>query len=269
MPVYAHSVEGRPESEWERLDTHLHNVAERARAFGAPLGLGDLAYAAGLLHDLGKTSREFQARLRGDPTRVDHATAGAKTARHDWPARPVGKMVAYAIAGHHAGLPDWADLAARCARDDLPVHDPAFVPRPAQSPKLPFHPDKQGLSRSLLIRIVFSCLVDADFLETERFLDPETPARRGRRPSPADLIPRLEAKLNDLGARAEPSPLDADRRAVQNACRDAAACPPGLFKLTVPTGGGKTLASLLFALHHAQAHGLRRVIVAIPGRQSG
>lgn len=262
MPPYAHSLEDRPESEWEPLADHLMHVADLAAGKGSICGIREWARLAGLLHDLGKSSDAFQARLRGDVSRVDHSTAGAVEAERRWGAP--GRILAYAIAGHHAGLPDSAELHERRSKRDLPAYDTDFLSLPEAPPPFPFDPADQDLGLSLFIRMIFSCLVDADYLATERYYEPETGARRGRAVTLDTLTGRLEAYLTGLPAHANESRLNGDRRAIQDACRAAATRRPGLFSLTVPTGGGKTLASLLFALHHAKAHGLRRVIYAIP-----
>ena len=261
-PFYAHTLPDRPETAWEPLEDHLHAVADAAAERGCALGLDPWAYLAGSLHDLGKTSEAFQRRLRGGP-KVDHATAGAVEATRRWGT--LGRVLSYAVAGHHAGLPDSGELQERLAKaDTLPSWCPDFIALPEKLPPLNRYPADQQIAPSLLIRMIFSCLVDADFVATEGFMNPDASARRGRNMDINPLIERLEAYLARLGARASDSPLNADRRAIQDACRAAGAQPQGIFSLTVPTGGGKTLASLLFALHHARTHGLRRVIVAIP-----
>lgn len=265
MPIYAHSVEGCPESGWEPLDAHLHAVATRAADLAAPLGLGEWARLSGLLHDLGKSGAAFQARLhaQGAGERVDHSTAGAREAVRRW--GPMGWLLAYPVAGHHAGLPDSAEVGTRCQRKTLPNYDPTVVDLPDALPALAMTPGDPDVAPSLVIRMLFSCLVDADRRATEAFYDPDTAFRRGGRPDLASLAARLDAHLADMTGRPDADrPINRQRRAIQDACRDAAVREPGLFSLTVPTGGGKTLASLLFALQHAQAHGLRRVIYAIP-----
>lgn len=268
---YAHSREddqGRlPEDAWELLADHLMAVGHRAGRFAAVFGAEALGRLAGLLHDLGKADPAFQARLRGGP-RVDHSTAGAKyVAAH---FGPLGSLLAYVIAGHHTGLADWngsGGLKDRLADPGRGGFDSAAVP------KLPNLPEELPISRrlrgtqqrfalSFLTRMLFSALVDADFLETERFYDPaRAQARRGW-----PVLGTLSARLDAYLARFPDStdPVMAARAAVLGWCRDAALRPPGFFRLTVPTGGGKTLSSLAFALAHCQAHGLGRVVYAIP-----
>ncbi|WP_312915824.1 CRISPR-associated helicase/endonuclease Cas3 [Candidatus Competibacter phosphatis] len=117
---------------------------------------------------------------------------------------------------------------------------------------------------ALWIRLLFSCLVDADFLDTEQFMSPEKAGLRGQYPALAELEPRFEAYMTALTARADDTPVNQMRALVLDRCRNAAEQMPGLFSLTVPTGGGKTLASLAFALHHARRHGKRRILYVIP-----
>jgi CRISPR-associated endonuclease/helicase Cas3 len=113
--------------------------------------------------------------------------------------------------------------------------------------------------------MLFSCLVDADFVATEAFMRPEQARERsGARPAPAELLPHLEAHLACLSGYAAETAVNRARAGVLLQCREKAELSPGLFSLTVPTGGGKTLSSLAFALRHAACHDLRRVIYAIP-----
>lgn len=260
--LYAHSLDDAPEEDWETLDEHLQAVAAKARSNGAAFGFQDWAELAGLLHDLGKSSPAFQKRLRGGE-RVNHSTAGALEACKRWPR--AGRLLAYAIAGHHGGLPDSGRLDERL-KEAIPPYDPGFVTLPESAPPLPAlrKVTRGGFTHSFFVRMLFSCLVDADFVETERWYDGEKTARRGRDIPLSTLAERLERHLAELTAGAKASPVNDARAAVQRACREAAALPPGLFSLTVPTGGGKTLASLLFALNHAHRHGQRRIIYAIP-----
>lgn len=262
MAYFAHSLEGVDETEWEALCDHLERVAAYAAARGDALGLAGWASLAGQLHDIGKSSADFQARLRGSPTAADHSTAGAQLAVRRW--GPLGRVLAYAIAGHHSGLADTGELAGRLAKTDVPAYDPDIVDLPDAAPPIPFSAPGSMLAGSLFVRMVFACLVDADFVATETFYDPAKSAARGRTIPLDDLIARLERALADKAAGAKHTPINRERRAIQDACRRAADAPTGVASLTVPTGGGKTLASLLFALHHARAHGLRRVIYVIP-----
>lgn len=258
----------------QSLRCHLLGVAKRAEDFAASFGAGQWGKVCGLLHDIGKASDTFQKRVRGDLNlRVDHSTAGARHAAEQWSA--AGTLLAYCIAGHHSGLPDGTSTDSSCLRSRL---DPGsrviashegwrtclqghwpFAP-PTAPPIVP-RPNKVGFQLSLFIRMLFSCLVDADRLDAEAVGHPEGAARRGGYPG----LDSLSARLDDhLGGFVADTAVKMIRAEVLAACRQAAARVPGLFSLTVPTGGGKTLSSLSFAFRHALRHGLNRVVYVIP-----
>lgn len=280
VDFFAHSLPGRPHGEWEPLESHLHDVARLAADFAAAFDAAEWGRLAGLWHDLGKYRPEFQRRIRGSREQVEHAGVGAVLA-HQRNLTPL----AFAIAGHHAGLANLATQGGgplplkdrldcnRAALDEilpsvppeLLVDDarpalPSWASVPPDSPE----PRKQSVRRSLEFwtRMVFSALVDADFLATERFCSPLRNAQRqSAAPDLAPLLERLEGRLQQFTANSD---VNRVRRMVLDTCVAAAGLRPGLFSLTVPTGGGKTLSSMAFALRHAIQHGLRRVIVAIP-----
>lgn len=277
---FAHSSGTPDRATWHPLSAHLGETGRRAAAFLERVGAGDMARVAGLLHDLGKYSRSFQERLHGDPRRVDHSTAGAKIAVERY-GPLVGRMLAFCVAGHHAGLANGVGgeritslrdrLTSAFGRDIPPLDEiwraeidlPTKLAPPAIRPR---NRDGIGFSAAFLTRMLFSALVDADFLDTEAYfagLEGARPAR-GRHPGLGELKRRLDAWLADLAASAPPGAVNELRRRVLAHARERAACAPGLFSLTVPTGGGKTLASLAFALEHAQKHGQERVIYVIP-----
>ncbi len=273
-PFFAHSTSRKDRSDWQPLAAHLRNVgrmaAERAENFQAP----DLAEVAGLLHDLGKYTTDFQRRIAGEAVRVDHATRGAMLAVERYP--PLGHLLAYAIAGHHAGLANGTEAGDRTTlRDrlrgvDLPPLLDAWrqeidLPAHLLAPPLKRHsPERRMFQLAFLVRMLFSCLVDADYLDTEAFYDGIEGCSSSRGvalPSLADLRVKLEHHL----ATFQPdTPVNRIRANILRHVRDQAGLAPGLFSLTVPTGGGKTLVTLAFALDHALAHGLRRVIYVIP-----
>ncbi len=279
MTDYAHSLAGRPQDSWERLGEHLHAVGARAAGFASAFGWRAAGEVAGLLHDIGKTSAQFQAYIRATPAAAgtehirggDHSTAGARAAVERYEL--FGRLLAFGIAGHHAGLPDGDDLDRRLdpTRTALPPHNgweqhtaalPALGDLAAKGwRKLEAH---KGYSQAFLARMLFSCLVDADFLETERFYATadNTAIPRGGHMPVADLLDRLRA--DQAGRQADSTPLNRLRAEVLDHAVSKAALPPGLFTLTVPTGGGKTLTSLSFALEHAMRHGMRRVVYVIP-----
>ncbi|WP_449246500.1 CRISPR-associated helicase Cas3' [Desulfarculus baarsii] len=272
---YARPKDGAPEDQWQTIEEHLTNVAEEAGRMALAFGAGSWGRAAGLLHDLGKYSEAFQRRLRGGP-KVDHSTAGARRARALF--GPVwGKLLAYAIAGHHAGLANGndgspSDLVSRLGEsrrkrqiEPYERFDPRLLADLSLvAPPLRRDDERNGFQAAFFARMIFSCLVDADRLDSERFTSPDKAAWRDGWPDVDQLWTRLEAFLAGLRAKAAASPLNKRRNDILDACLAAADQPPGLFSLTVPTGGGKTYSSLAFALRHAHGHGLRRVIYVIP-----
>jgi CRISPR-associated endonuclease/helicase Cas3 len=280
-PYYAHSLEGKPPSEWQPLEEHLRNVANRAQQFAAAFQSGNWGWTAGWLHDVGKYGKDFQDYLRKEngvdasietaPGRVDHSTAGAQHITRVLPI--LGDLLAYAVAGHHSGLLNGRDAYA-CQESRLKKvvhpweHGLAFLPPfPRLEPPVFLRSSlasKDAHSIAFFVRMVFSCLVDADFLDTEAFINPQQSALR--RKWPGNVLQRMSEALSEyVGQLAQEDTLvNQQRGLVREACLRAAGEKPGLFSLSVPTGGGKTLASLAFALHHAEKNGLGRVIYVIP-----
>ncbi len=269
--------------EWtvHDLNDHLRDVAKLAAEFATPFGNDDWAHLAGLWHDLGKYSQEFQsyiktasgyepsAHLENQRGRVDHSTAGAI---HAMKRLRTGRVLAYMIAGHHAGLADWenadagrSQLSQRVQQDALLDRVTAMAP-PASILDQPEPTSKppHGSSASLWIRLLFSCLVDADFLDTESFMDSKRTSQRSLYPDLTQLAGAFDAHLENLRAQALPTKVNQLRAEILDWCIKAAEKPPGIFSLTAPTGGGKTLSSVAFALHHALKHNKRRIIYVIP-----
>jgi CRISPR-associated endonuclease/helicase Cas3 len=282
---YAHSREGEPPDGWHRLEDHLTRVAEMAREFAGAFHAGDWGYLAGLWHDLGKYLPAFQsyirkvagsdAHLEGKPGRVDHSSVGAVQAVQA--LGPLGRILAYSIAGHHAGLPDWQSpeagmgaLSQRLARaDQLEKKEEWRIPPALLNHTLPTERPKAGteLSLSLWVRMLFSCLVDADFLDTEAFFEPDKPETRKGYPKLSELLPVFNQYMEDKKAKLGGSgktAVNQIRGDILSRCRDMASHQPGIFTLTVPTGGGKTLSSLAFALQHAATYRKDRIIYVIP-----
>lgn len=249
---------------------HLEQTAGLAANFAKAFGGEAYAERAGLLHDIGKYSDAFQKRIRGATNRCDHSTAGAREADK---LGLGGRLLAYCIAGHHTGLPNAGSgsdtgiegtLSARM-RAAIPPYAHVFeeLPQQALAPlaRLPIAPiGKKGFSLSFFVRMLYSCLVDADFLDTERFVKNNAVDRTANYDFPAFTL----ALQTRLAAFSPNGAVNQKRAQILADCRRAAQLEQGLFTLTVPTGGGKTLSSLAFALEHLQKKRLSRIIYVIP-----
>jgi CRISPR-associated endonuclease/helicase Cas3 len=266
------------------LEEHLRAAALLAGEFAAVWGASETAALAALWHDLGKYAAEFQAtitaadpeaHLEGVPSgprqRVNHSSAGALWAMQRFRGSGFGRLLAYTIAGHHSGLPDWVGEGERTGLKDRLAEGShldrtlkADPPRSILEAPLPSTGIPKDADAGLWVRMFASALFDADFLDAEAFFDPTVSPGRADWPALSSLLSKLDAHLARKSAGAEPTLVNRLRTDVLRACRNAAFHPPGLFSLTVPTGGGKTLSSLAFALEHARVHGLLRVIYAIP-----
>jgi CRISPR-associated endonuclease/helicase Cas3 len=286
-PIAHISEDGRIHS----LIDHLTGTAERASAFAAVFDSECWARSAGMLHDLGKAHPDFQAYLcnaRGiDASEYDdqtagvhpnHSGAGAIFAGEKW-KNIIGKTFAYLVAGHHAGLPDWFggrdSLTWRLENEkgvaDAVRHyaDPFLEALPAycQPPAFAMHCRNQdAVAYHLWVRMLFSCLVDADFLDTEAFMDGDKHALRPVFLSLIELKARFDREMRVIieEAKKKNSLVNRVRADVLAASRTAAVQTPGLFSLTVPTGGGKTLSGTAFALDHAIQYNKSRIIYVIP-----
>lgn len=275
---YAHSRLGEPSENWHLLEDHLHAVAEMAAGYARFFCAEDWASIAGRWHDLGKGTHSWQAYLRQANDVTDefaafytghpvHAIVGAQKLYDS--SKEAGKLLAYCIAGHHGGLSNWNDeeslalkvrLGKTYSKIDIPITDPVF-------PSLPFisEKDRFGFQLQFFVRMLFSCLVDADYLDTEASLSNERSTWRSGYPSLLELSERFSINFNILRNKADSTTVvNQHREKVLDDCMKSAEFNPGLFSLTVPTGGGKTLASLAFALAHAKKHGKRRIIYVIP-----
>ncbi len=280
MMYYGHSRKDKPKSEWQPLIEHLTNTADLAKKFGEDAGISDLAQTAALLHDIGKYSKEFQRRLDGSGPKVDHATAGAKEIRNlfnkDQNQKYLADILAYCIAGHHTGLPDYGDstdvdgtgtLLARVEKKRLKDYSAYKTEIETSALTLParvkIRADKKqpGFSFAFLTRMIFSALVDADFQETQTYMkDDLTP--RGGHESIEQLCDKFNAYLHKFDN--PENEINKKRTETLKACIVQSDSKQGFFKLTIPTGGGKTDSSMAFALNHAVRHGLKRVIYVIP-----
>jgi CRISPR-associated endonuclease/helicase Cas3 len=260
------------------LKEHLQGVADLAEKFATPMGLAKPARLLGLLHDIGKTSDAFQQRIAGksgyDPSahishHVDHSTAGAKHLSANY--SQLGILLAYCIAGHHGGLPNGFDESESCLTKrlkkiiesysienlqlDLTHIEPSdFIPHK--------HKDNSPPQIPLLIRMLYSALVDADFLDTEKFMAPEeSQVRLAAYNSLVQLREKLNKHVSEFSIAGK---INRYRNEILASCREASDTAPGIFSLTVPTGGGKTISSMAFALNHAIRNDQRRVIYVIP-----
>jgi len=281
---YAHSVPGQPEDEWQPLGDHLRKVAASAAIFAEEFGGADEARAAGLLHDLGKYGDLFQRRLKGEAHGVDHWSCGAWLALTRY--ERAGVAVALAVWGHHVGLVSGEGGSLRsldprelaCKRPELKLSeaDPKVLVRRLEDDGLSLPPlnasiadwsSRHAVSFMLDVRMLYSALVDADFLDTERAVNPEAAAQRVAGPPlcPERALELVKHHVADLAAKRLSSDTVARLRADLFAtCLEAGDRPQGVYTLSAPTGSGKTLSMLTFALRHAAKHGLRRVIVVLP-----
>ena len=269
----------RPEEYWQPLKEHLLAVQKEAADRGRKFGAGKAAGQAGLFHDIGKYTKPYQKRLRGGPA-VDHATAGAKmvnTLAETDMDRAMAQLIAYAIAGHHGGLPDMhretSSLEERLKKALNPLDStwmaeiqPDVTGLWPEGFKLGKDREMIAFQLSFLTRMTFSCLVDADFRDTESFYATAEGKTVDRDwPILSEVVDQLLNSFNNhLAGFDSKGKVNRLRRETLAHVRDQADCPPGLFSLNVPTGGGKTLTSLAFALDHAKTHGLERVVYAIP-----
>ena len=272
---FAHTT-NKCKTTWQELRHHLFETAALSRDFAGLFSAGDWGEWCGVLHDFGKFSLAFQRYLEGKGESVDHSTAGAQLAVALL-GRFQGSIIGYVVAGHHGGLPDGGatrlDDGTLCKRLDRKVEtysdwltEVELPASPAPPPVLAQIPAaERGFALAFFIRMLFSCLTDADYLDTERFYAPGQAARRCP-PLPVEvLLSRFDAFMARLiKEKPDSTMMNFWRRSILEYSREAAQQRPGIFSLTVPTGGGKTLSSLAFALTHARQYGMKRIIYVIP-----
>ena len=285
MEYFAH-VRKLDNGEWDKpqlLEEHLRGTAELAADFAAEFGSYEWGYALGMSHDSAKGTPEWKKYFENKsgyneeasseaPGKVEHSGPSAKLAEEIF-GKAIGRFLSYCIAGHHAGLPDWigsqASLAFRLQNTNTKdIDDEIKTMLSGICPKNPpWKFDNKGLDVSLWIRMLFSCLIDADRLNTEKYMNSDQSRKREGFSSITELLKRF----NDYMTTKTQKPQGTYDKCVYEArqqvladCHSAAEMESGLFSLTVPTGGGKTLSSMAFALKHAEQHDKKRIIYVIP-----
>ena len=268
MDVISHIK--RQEGNWEiqTNDQHQYGVAQLAEKFAAEFGMSEWGRVLGLLHDKGKEQHTFQQHIKKesgyspDITVVgdsSHAYVGALIAKTLFANPPYYQMIDNALMGHHRGLYDEGDKQEVLKKE---IPEDVIVDQIDARLSLPRLDSKKDLHH--LIRMLYSCLVDADYLDTEQFMCPQQSILRGSDASIECLLKNLEDYLDELKKKSINSDVNLIRNEVQNYCVEASDGGVDFYSLTVPTGGGKTLASVLWALRHAKKNNLKRVIIAIP-----
>ena len=257
--MIAHIYCGAEERRIQTNEDHQRGVATLAERFTSLFGCGDIGRVMGMLHDKGKEQDAWQQYIKGQvKVGPHHAYVGACIAQKQYPQ--LAPLIAQPIAGHHRGLYDYCDYFEEIKQaipEEISLGDP-FKCKPPVLPKM----EKQDLHH--LVRMLFSCLVDADSLDTEAFMNPEQSRLRGNHRSISELLRILENHLRALKAHSQDTDVNRIRNYVQECCVKESQGDSGFYSLTVPTGGGKTLASVLWALHHAVKNNLNRIIIAIP-----
>lgn len=264
----------------QTVKEHAVGTAGLSESFASVFGAAAWGKQNGWWHDMGKCTKDsFQPYIRSASgmtveqkavNKPDHSSAGAMLAKEKLPG--YYQPLAYCIAGHHSGLLDWtssgeANLSKRLSKTDCYQEMLKDAPEEMQeavvSLNAPMIDDFQKEIHQW-IRMLFSCLVDADYLDTERFMQPEQAARRGQYDAMELLKERFDTHMESLTAGAPASFINEKRAAILSRCCEMAEKLPGFFSLTVPTGGGKTLASMAWALIHAVRYKKDRIIIVIP-----
>jgi CRISPR-associated endonuclease/helicase Cas3 len=278
--IYAHSANDK--GVCQTLLEHSNNVAEIASAFAVNFSSQDWTYDIGLLHDLGKSSKAFQDYLQKSSSqdsdedgeyalKTNHSGAGAIYAAEK--LKCIGKVMAYCIAGHHVGLGDWTSIQERIGETGGGKDKKYFDSQVCEyvqnrlSIKNNLLPPKLNNFRNdmhLWVRMLYSCLVDADRLDTEKFLNEEKHKKRAKFSSLNDLYNKFLKGREDKIKSASSTKLNKIRKNIFDCCIEAANKVPGFFELAVPTGGGKTLSAMAFAFKHAKIHNKDRIIYVIP-----
>lgn len=261
-------------------EEHLSGVASLASKFAGEFGCTEWGRVLGLLHDKGKERAAFQQYIRkanGIPTNDNkrysdhnHAYVGGILAK-ELMEMPVDNFLSNQIISHHTGLHDYIDLEKvmkeklipqEIDKHNISINKPLMLDELQTFGTTSLKNEWKHLHH--LSRMLYSCLIDADRLDTERFMNLESWQNRGGTASLADLLPMLRAYMQKLQSLDNGSEVNRIRRMVQEQCCKTASGGKGFYSLTVPTGGGKTLASLLWAMNHAVVHHMSRIIIAIP-----
>lgn len=282
MTIFAHSLKGKTETEWQSLLEHSFNVSAMAEMFAKPFHSETWAKCLGLLHDAGKSRISFQNYLRQcnqieteDVEIKEHTHSGAGAVWCAENLSPIGRIFAYCIAGHHVGLADWSggasSLEYRLQQDKEVLNEPhvpewfrQYRPQEWMAELQPPWKFRNNSEPSFWIRMLFSCLTDADFLDTESFMDYTRSTARTQWPDLPQISKRFFEELDQLQANAPDTAVNRIRSEIREDCERAALEKPGIFSMTVPTGGGKTLSGTAFALRHALKYGKKRIIFVIP-----
>lgn len=264
MKYIAHKDREREQT----IKEHLIGTAILAGQFAEKFGSKDWGYCGGMLHDIGKYSEEFQKKINEDTNNmVDHATAGAQLCKKiNLP------VLDYCIAGHHAGLPDYGNTAERsslCGRYKKKIYNYEAYQEEIKIPEIYTEPfdintlSNPDFSLSTFTRMIYSCLVDADFLDTEYFMKNGLVERQSGQ-SMNILLKKLENRISDWLKNNDIDTVNGRRTEILRNCIEEGKRDRGIFRLTVPTGGGKTIAALAFALNHAVKHHMDRIIYVVP-----
>lgn len=280
--LISHLRHDKKNGEWiiQTNGEHQNGVANIAAKFAGEFGLSSWGYSLGLLHDKGKERKAFQQYIRrtnGLPVADNryysdhnHAFVGGLLA-DKLMGRPLMNLLANQIISHHTGLHDYGDVESILNETELPEEinmdnikiDLKTLAKEFQELSF-FKSEEDTRNFHHLSRMLFSCLTDADRLDTERFMDAESWKKRVFRYNIANMLPKLNVYMKMLQTNAADTEVNRIRKMVQDQCRKTSSGEKGFYSLTVPTGGGKTLSSLLWAMKHAVAHGMKRIIIAIP-----
>jgi CRISPR-associated endonuclease/helicase Cas3 len=267
--IISHLRQDEESGEWQfqSNEEHQKGVAELARQFGDTFGWGEHCFLMGLLHDKGKEQEAFQRYIRyrsGYDTSIvcrehpNHAYVGGLILNEIAPTQAL--LLARPVVSHHSGLKDRVEYSST----SIPLKKPYFAQTPA-IPDLPSNTPHHVQDIHHLERMLFSCLVDADYLDTETFMQGHSrQSEMGSHSTMSELLDKMEKHLEQLTKASSPTPVNEIRNRIQQVCRESGDEPQGFYSLTVPTGGGKTLSGMLWALRHAVKHHLNRIIVAIP-----